>query len=159
MSWGCGGDAVAEPAAVGGSTGGATAELGTGVLTLGGDRYAFRVLGCNNLESEFDASSDDYTLNGGGTREDGEGFYVYVTRSSEGPDVRHGVITTGDGFLRLASRARVQDRWVQGDAIGEVPNEPLVQVEGNIVRAEGTFFADMDPGTSPVTGSLVATCP
>ncbi len=69
MSWGCGGEAVAESGAVGESTGGATADFSTGVLTLGGDRYEFRVLGCTNLENEFDASSDDYTLRGGGTRE------------------------------------------------------------------------------------------
>jgi hypothetical protein len=135
------------------------AGRGSGTLRLGDTTYEFAVRAC-----EFSGETDDryQTLSGRGTTPEGEQFDVIASRNEVNDMPMHtvsfqtGDVRRGGGTVLEAKRMRHAGRW--GATPGE-PNEPLIRVTGNRIRAEGRF-APPDPSMAgaPVDGVLEATC-
>lgn len=132
----------------------------TGTLRLGEETYEFTVRSCY-LEGEDnnDASS---TLRGNGTLPDGWSFEVLVDRTSAGAWLHHSVAMYVGDLGRPGStswearRTRTGGSWSSFlTGSGDVPDEPLVVIEGNRLRAEGRFKQE----DRVVEGRLEATCP
>lgn len=149
------------PSRSGGASAG-SASSATGTLTLGPDRYAFRVTRCDLEGSEED---DGPTMYGTGTTEDGASFEVRAERTSaaslglahsvsfQSGDVLHGEGTVWEAMRRHGSGGH----WSSMNAPGHAADAPLIQIDGRSVTATGTFVND---GTGQQrAGSLEARCP
>ena len=162
----CGGDRAGESAsaddAPAQATNTAAADGRTdGTLRLGQRTFAFRVRTACDL-SEAEIESPDETLRGAGTTEDGTRFTVVVDRSSVGlgliqtVGVSYGDVTAGTGYRAEATRTRSGAGWTEE---GGTYDQPLIQIDGRMVRAEGRFEVDSAGAKSVVEGRLEVTCP
>ena len=135
----------------------------TGTLALGDRTFAFRVAACDLGEVQ---DPEGTTLRGHGALEDGTRFTVQVDRGATGlgeihsVSVHYGNVMSGSGFMAEAMRIQSELGW-HGTADGASGDwdEPLVQIEGRTVRAEGPFEVDDAGAESVVEGRLEATCP
>ena len=135
----------------------------TGTLALGDRTFAFRVAACDLDEVQ---DPEGTTLRGHGALEDGTRFTVQVDRGATGlgeihsVSVHYGNVMSGSGFMAEAMRIQSELGW-HGTADGASGDwdEPLVQIEGRTVRAEGPFEVDDAGAESVVEGRLEATCP
>ncbi len=139
--------------------GAAAGQRGSGTLRLGDATYEFAVRACD-VGGETDDTHQ--TITGRGTLPDGATFDVFVSRNEVGGLLVHtvsfqtGNVMRGEGRVLEAQRMRQGARW---GVSPDEPDEPLVRISGDRVRAEGRF-APPDPtmpGT-PVHGVLEATC-
>lgn len=135
-----------------------------GTLVVGDRTLTFEVRACD-LGAE--QGPDLPTLFGSGTTPDGERFNVHVDRSTSGTQEIHAVnfdwgdIVAGTGTSGEMMRNRFGGRPWQDlrDGAEPVPDEPLVQIDGRTVTAEGTFEVTAAGESSWVEGRLEATCP
>lgn len=163
----CGGDRAEEPrSGVDGipapATRAAAADGRTdGTLKLGERTFGFRVRTACDL-SEAEIGSPDEILRGTGTTEDGTRFTVVVDRSSVGMGLIHAVsltygdIMAGTGYRAEATRTGSETRWTDK---GGTYDQPLIQIDGRTVRAEGRFEVDSAGASSVAEGRLEVTCP
>jgi hypothetical protein len=82
-------------------------------------------------------------------------------RARPGGHIAHSVFLMGGGQRFSAERERIGPRWTTSSLAGEplaerVPNEPLVQVRGDTVIAEGLFETS---ASEYVAGQLRVICP
>jgi len=127
---------------------------GSGTLTVSGtgSTYEFQVTWCDLGATQ---GPDGPTLSGTGTTEAG-GFTVTVDRTTFGDMTDHGVsvyMNDGSGSLS-ASRVKMgSGGWMTSDGI--IP-DPLIQIEGQRVRATGEF--EDESGELVGEGTLEAEC-
>lgn len=137
----------------------------TGTLELGDETYEFGVNFCY-LEGE-DNNESTSTLLGGGSLEDGQTFDVLVDRTTAGAWLHHslrldvGNVGAPGSITWETRRSRTGGSWTSFlSGIGQVPDEPLIRIEGNTVRAAGKFKQTSGPEEDRVVqGELEATCP
>lgn len=162
---GCGEGADGESADPGSEEVAATAERGSGeegTLVVGDRTYGFTVVRCG-LDAQSRAQGRPL-LRGRGTTEDGERLTVTVERlrvanaTHETVRLRVGSINS-DGPAWEASRAQRPDgSWARG--IGPGGLDPLLEIDGRTIRAEGTFAAESGPEAGEEReGRFDATCP
>lgn len=130
---------------------------GEGFIVLDGARHDFDVIACD-ISGEVD---EDYqTISGRGETSDGERFDVFVSRNDAGGILMHSVsfqtgnVAQGEGTVIEAQRMHMNGNW--SDLHGG-PNEPLIQISGSTVTAQGAFTVNEDLD-NPIEGSLEATC-
>lgn len=124
---------------------------GSGTLTVSGSTYEFQVTWCDLGATQ---GPDGPTLSGMGTTEAG-GFTVTVDRTTLNDMTNHEVsvfMHDGGGSLS-SSRVKMGSGWMTNSGI--VP-DPLIQIEGQRVRATGEF--EDESGESGGEGTLEAEC-
>lgn len=125
---------------------------GSGTLTISGATYEFRVTWCDLGATQ---GPDGPTLSGMGTTEAG-GFTVTVDRTTFNDMTNHEVsVFMHDGGRSLsASRVNMgSGGWMTSDGI---VSDPLIQIEGQRVRATGEF--EDESGELVGEGTLEAEC-
>lgn len=135
-----------------------------GTLVVGDRTLTFEVRACDTGQEQ---GPDLPTLYGSGTTPDGERFTVHVDRSTSGSQEIHAVsfdwgdIVAGTGTTGEMLRTRFGERAWQDlrEGAAPIPDEPLVQIDGQTVTAEGTFEVTTAGETSWLEGRLEATCP
>lgn len=135
-----------------------------GTLVVGDRTLTFEVRACDTGEEQ---GPDLPTLYGSGTTPDGERFSVHIDRSTSGTQEIHAVsfdwgdIIAGTGTSGEIFRTRYAGQAWQDlrEGAAPVPDEPLVQIDGRTVTAEGTFEVTAAGETSWAEGRLEATCP
>lgn len=153
-------DSAAEAVAVSSQSEG----KGSGTLRIGEQTYRFVVRSCY-LQGEVDPD-DQRTLHGRGTTPDSVPFEVFVTRlqipnmgASQSVSINIGSysdIRQGRGTVWAAERVRQAGSWVAMDGSFERTAEPLIQIDGNSLRAEAGY---QNQSTDEVReGVLEATC-
>lgn len=135
-----------------------------GTLVVGDRTLTFEVRACDTGEEQ---DPDLPTLYGSGTTPEGERFNVHVDRSTSGTQQIHAVsfdwgdLVAGTGTSGEMLRTRFEGRAWQDlrEGAASVPDEPLVQIDGRTVTAEGTFEVTTAGEASWQEGRLEATCP
>ena len=125
---------------------------GSGTLTVSGTTYEFQIAWCDLGATQ---GPDGPTLSGTGTTEAG-GFTVTADRITLGDMTDHGVsvyMNDGSGSLSASSVKMGSGGWMTSDGI--VPG-PLIQIEGQRVRATGEF--EDESGELVGEGTLEAEC-
>lgn len=135
-----------------------------GTLVVGDRTLTFEVRACDAGEEQ---GPDLPTLYGSGTTSEGERFTVQVDRSTSGTQEIHAVsfdwgdVVAGTGTSGEMLRTRFEGGPWQDlrEGAAPIPDEPLVQIDGRTVTAEGTFEVTAAGETSWLEGRLEATCP